>query len=315
MNRQIHSVFVAIGVAVLGTAAVQAQPMTLVRDTWQDGDRTTPPAPVYSEAGVNTDLDDDLESAWFNGGEGSQLTATPGNLRMDPAASVATWTTYFNPEGEGFTLGVDDWVQVTWKFRTGDVSRSDSGQSFRIAMVNSAPAARLTADGSPQAGVYAGRALFGNMAEITGNENSFQLRRRDTPSAGPLLEDVDAWTPVANGLGAGAIGYADDTDYIFTMKIKRVAPVGLDIAMIMAGGNLGGTGSVSLNVVDPLPITVTYDTFSIYVGNEASTASFLDTKLFMVELGHDEPVVPEPASAMMAAVAGLGAFAVRGKRS
>jgi hypothetical protein len=306
MKRQIHSLIAAVVAAMFGTAAAQAAPMTLVRDTWQDSERATPPAPVYSEAGVDGDQDGDLESAWFNGGEGSVMTASPGNFRLDPVEAPATWTTYFTSEEGAFGLGN---LLFTWRFRTGDVSASDTGQNFRIAMVDSFPNTRLTDNGSPPAGSYPGRALFGNMAEVTGHENSFQLRRRGTAPAGPLLEDVDAWSPMVNGLGAGAIGYADDTDYTFTMRIQRRRD-GLAIAMTMAGGNLGGTGSVSVNVVDPSPITFTYDTFSIYVGGEGSTASFLDTKLFMVEV---DPI-PEPASAVLAAVAGLAVVANRRPR-
>lgn len=317
MNRKIQSILAALASAALGTATAQAATMTLVQDAWQDGDRSTPPAPVYSEAGVQSDLDDDLESAWFNGGEGSVMTATPGNLRMDPANAGATWTTYNTSEAGSFSLDNNEWVRFTWRFRTGDVNASDTGQNFRIGMVDSAPAARLAADGSPQAGVYTGLALFGNMAEITGNANAFQLRGRGTTPAGPLLEDVDAWLPLSesagNGLGAGAIGYADDTEYTFTTKIKLTPENRLDIAMTMAGGNIGGTGSVSVNLIDVSPITVSYDTFSIYVGSEGSTASFLDTKLFMVELG-DDTEVPEPASAALATAAGLALLANRRQR-
>ncbi len=306
MIRPVQFVFAALAVATIGTAA-HAATMTLVRDTWQDGDRTTPPAPIYSEAGVDADLDGDLESAWFNGGEGSVMTASPGNLRLDPADAIATWTTYMSANGTAVNLEQNHWVLVTWRFRTGDVTASNAEQNFRIAVVNSAPAAMLTADGSPPAGVYGGVSMFGNMAETTGNANAFQLRERDTPAAGPLLEDAEAWIPVANGLGAGAIGYADDTDYEFTMRIKRNVSNDLEISMAMTGGNIGGTGSVAVELIDTNPISFSYDTFSIYVGSEGSTASFLDTKLFMVELGQ----IPEPASSVLAAMSGLAVVAMR----
>jgi hypothetical protein len=78
--------------------------------------------------------------------------------------------------------------------------------------------------------------------------------------------------------------------------------------MTMSGGNIGGTGSVSLHVVDTTPISGSYDTFSIYVGDQSSTATLFDTSLFMVERGHDEPVMPEPASGVLAALGGLAAL-------
>jgi hypothetical protein len=281
--------------------------MTLVNDTWQDGDRTTPAPPIYSENGVDSDGDGDIESAWFNGGAGAVITASPGNLRMDPADAPATWTTYVKSE-PAIGLDVNDFLLFTWRFRTGDVNTSDTGQNFRIAMVDSAPAARLTADGSPPAGVYAGLAIFGNMAETTGNANAFELRERNTPPDGALLEDTASWSTIANGLGAGAIGYADNTDYTFTALIKVITAGNLEITMTMSGGNIGGTGSVSLHVVDTTPISGSYDTFSIYVGDQSSTATLFDTSLFMVERGHDEPVMPEPASGVLAALGGLAAL-------
>ena len=47
------------GAAAAGHAAV------LVNDTWQDGTRTDPASPTYSENGTDTDADGNLESAWF----------------------------------------------------------------------------------------------------------------------------------------------------------------------------------------------------------------------------------------------------------
>ncbi len=311
MTRYVQIALAALAVATIGTRAPAATITTLIQDTWQDGDRTTPPAPIYSEAGVDADLDGDLESAWFNGGEGSVMTASPGNLRLDPADAIATWTTYMSANGTAVNLEQNHWVLVTWRFRTGDVNTSNAEQNFRVAVVNAAPATMLTTDGSPPAGVYAGVAMFGNMAETTGNANAFQLRERDTGAAGPLLEDAGAWIPmgggVDNGLGAGAVGYADDTDYEFTMRIKRNFSNDLEISMAMTGGNIGGTGRVAVELTDTNPISFSYSTFSIYAGSERSTASFLDTKLFMVEFGQ----IPEPASSVLAAMSGLAVVALR----
>ncbi len=70
MTRQVQFVLAALAMATIGTRAPAATITTLVQDTWQDGDRTTPAAPIYSEAGVDADLDGDLASAWFRGGNG-----------------------------------------------------------------------------------------------------------------------------------------------------------------------------------------------------------------------------------------------------
>src|SRR5579871_2585169 len=70
------SIIVGIGGIVAHGYAV-----TLVNDTWQDGTRTDPAAPVYSEDGTDSDGDGDLESAWyFTGTSGTSMTASPGHL-------------------------------------------------------------------------------------------------------------------------------------------------------------------------------------------------------------------------------------------
>src|SRR5437016_1305181 len=74
----------------------------LVNDTWLDGTRTDPAAPTYSENGVDSDTDGNLESAWFKGGAGTlDPVAAGGPLRGDLTAggtSSASWTTHFTPE-------------------------------------------------------------------------------------------------------------------------------------------------------------------------------------------------------------------------
>src|SRR5688572_29820821 len=81
-----------------------AQAANLVNDTWRDDTDTDPAAPIYSEAGVDSDADGDLESAWFQGGVGTLdpvVGGGPGPLRADltgTGGSSATWTTYFTAE-------------------------------------------------------------------------------------------------------------------------------------------------------------------------------------------------------------------------
>ena len=43
----------------------------IVNDTWKDGTDSDPASPVYSEYGVDSDADGDLESAWYQGGAGT----------------------------------------------------------------------------------------------------------------------------------------------------------------------------------------------------------------------------------------------------
>src|ERR1039457_7325968 len=116
-------------------AAVPGYDTMPVNDSWQDGTRTDPAAPVYSENGTDLDSDGDLESAWFN--NGNTMTATPGHLVTTLPAngtSSASWTTYFTPESSPVTLaGAGDQLKVTWIFTPTSVnSGSTSASGLRL---------------------------------------------------------------------------------------------------------------------------------------------------------------------------------------
>src|SRR4051794_1692217 len=107
--------------ATLGVGAL-AHGGVVVNDTWLDGTRTDPAAPTYSENGVDSDGDLNIESAWFQGGDGTlDPTAPGGPLRgaftNSTITSSASWTTYFSPEAGQITLGQGDKLRVTWKFK------------------------------------------------------------------------------------------------------------------------------------------------------------------------------------------------------
>jgi hypothetical protein len=312
MGRETIHAAATLAALLTWTTVADGAFVTRVQDTWGDGDRTTPAAPTYSENGVDGDNDLDLESAWYNGGAGSVMTASPGNLRLDPADSSASWTTHFAPDGTPVTLlDPDDFIRVTWRFRTGDVNVSNTSQNFRAALVHTISGSFLTTDDAPPEAPYFGYAMFGNMGETTGNTNSFQLRQRSVN--GDLLSTSGNWEALANGLGSGAIGYADNTEYTFTWTITRTPASELNILMTMAGGNIGGTGSVSVNFTDTTPTSFSYHTFSLRPSNQGTTATFFDTSLFMVEHNYTR-LVPEPATALMGLAGGLFVCQLRRRR-
>jgi hypothetical protein len=286
---------VTFGVAASGFAQV------LVRDTWQDGTRNDPAPPVYSEHGFDADGDGDLESAWFKGGGGT-LSATPGNLAMTLAATgSSSWTTYFTTPGNPVTLGAaGDKLQVTWVFTPTDVNTSNGSQSFRLALVNSPTANRMTSDASPGTDSYTGYGMFMNMGVTLGHSSSFQLRERAAASGAFLSGNAD-WVSLANGAGSGVTGYASGTEYTFLMTLERNGLNGLDIFASMTGGNIGGTGAISVSFTDTTPNngSFSFDTFGIRPSDAATTAGEFDTSLFQVEF----VPIPEPT---VAALLGLG---------
>src|SRR5215831_11776982 len=202
--------------ACLCAAVLPLRADILVDDTWTDGTRTDPASPVYSENGIDVDLDGDIESAWFNAN--GTLTVSPGHLigtLPSNGTSSASWTTYFTPEASPVTLAnTGDTLRITWVFTPTNVGTSTSGTGLRLAVVDSPAAARRTSDGSPADSTYAGYGMFMNMATTLASSNPFLLIERTAPgTSGAFLSSSQptVWTGLANGATAGHTGYASGT--------------------------------------------------------------------------------------------------------
>jgi hypothetical protein len=295
------------------TASLNAA--TIVNDTWLDGTDSDPASPVYSENGTDADADGNLESVWYQGGVG---TLDPvgaggperGNMTTGGTSS-ATWTTYVTPEANPVSLvNAGDQMKVTWVFQLSNVGANNTNQNFRIAVVDSPSASRISANGTPGSAAYTGYAIFGNMSNGTlGNSNPFQLRERVVAS-GDLLSTSGNWgangvanAGLANGATSGATGYASGTTYTYTMTFTRTAAGELQVDASMVGGSLNNSGSASLSVFDPSPNGFTFDTFALRPSGATTTAELFDTSLFRVDFNP----VPEPASL---AFVGLGSMAL-----
>lgn len=301
----------------VAAACAMAMPVSagviLVNDTWLDGTDSDPAAPVYSEMGGDFDSDGNSESVWFQGGVGSlNPVAAGGPLRGAfpdaTSASSASWTTYFTPESTPVTL-VDpgDQLKFTWIFTPTNVNATNSSQNFRIAMVDTPGASRLAANGAPGSAAYTGYALFLNFGQTTGRSTPFQLLER-TAASGDLLTSSGNWGNAVNasGFGNGAVGYASGTEYTLVATLTRNATNGLDIVATMSGGNINGTGSVTVSTTDASPSTFTFDTFALRPSGATTTAEIFDTRLFKVEAP-----VPEPATFALIGTAGLGLIGLR----
>src|SRR3954451_11090324 len=158
-------------VLIAGTAlglgwATTLSAAIVVNDTWQDATRTDPASPGYSENGVDSDADGDIESAWFRSGTGSAVTASAGHLVATSGAGTSmSLTTYFTPEASPVTLtNVGDKISLHWVFTpSGVTTTSTSNQDMRIALVDSPGAAsRVTSDATPGNAAYTGYGVFLN---------------------------------------------------------------------------------------------------------------------------------------------------------
>jgi hypothetical protein len=300
----------------LGRSAVTA----IVNDRWADAERISPASPAYSEYGVDSDFDGDVESAWYNGGTGATAVASAGHLLLSPrplasGGGSASWTTYFTPEAAPVTLANNgDFIHVTWTFTPTNVNASNTSQNFRLAVVDTPSAARLAVDGAPGNAAFTGYGMFMNMGQTLGNSNPFRLMERTNPAtAGAMLGTSGDWTAVgATGATNGNTGYAGGTSYTYEMTITRNG-TSLDIVSTMTGGSLDNDGlaSVTFNDVSPNGGSFTFDTFSIRPSGPDTTADSFDTTLFRVETNVPLVIAPEPAT--LAALAG-GAIVLRRRR-
>jgi len=278
--RQIVLISILLfGFALPGYATV------LVSNVWNTGIRTYPAYndtnSPYSEMGVDYNGSGDFESAWFNGGGGT-MTASTGHLVTTVGSNNSSWTTYFTTEASPVTLaGAGDELKITWIFTPSGVATSGSSQDFRLAVVDSPSASRLTSDGSPGSSAYAGYGMFMNMATTLGSSSSFQLMERS--ASGDFLSDSGTWTKLANGAGKNVTGYASGTQYTFVMTFTRNASNGVDITATMTGGNLNNMGTATVSYSDSTPNTFTFDTFGVRPSDAADSAASFDTTLFKVE--------------------------------
>jgi hypothetical protein len=317
-RRRLFATWIA-SLAAVAMAAASASATIIVRDTWRDGTDSDPASPTYSENGTDSDSDGNLESVWYQGGGGTLEPAGPGGpleMTMDggpTGTSSSSWTTYFTPEASPVTLAnTGDRLRVTWAFQTNEVNATNASQNFRIAVVDSPSASRLSANGTPGSAAYAGYGIFGNMAETFGHANPFELVERTNPAASSALLSASAsWEDdflAANDGASGDVGYADNTSYIYTMTITRLAGGSLHVSSSMVGGNIGGDGSLFVSATDASPQTYTYDTFALRPSSASTTTDIFHTRLFRVDF---LPEVPEPSSFVLFGLSALALATLR----
>jgi hypothetical protein len=293
-----YSNAIAIAAATLCGVASSGHATILVNDTWADGERSS----------TGPDGFGGIDSAWFVGGTGATLTPSVGHLVMGIPTGSGSFTTYFAPEATPVNLAnAGDNLTITWVFTTGTIGANNTSQNFRLAVVDTSAAARISTDVPPVNDAFPGYAMFMNMGTTLGNSSPFRLFERNVAS-GDLLSSSGNWVALGTtGAANGAPGYANNTQYTYTMSLTRNVANGLDIVSTMVGGNLNTSGTASVSFTDTTPNSFIYDTFAIRPSGSASTADSFDTTLFRV----DFTSVPEPSALTLV---GLGVVAFAGCR-
>jgi hypothetical protein len=308
-NRALLVACAAMGLAAIGVSSgVRAG--VIVNDSWSDGTRTDPASPTYSENGVDTDTDGNIESAWYTSPTAA-MTASVGHLITTQQTGSSSYTTYFTPEAGPVTLAnAGDQIKVTYAFTPTGINSTSTSQGLRFGLVDSPAASRLTADGAPGTPAvgsqYTGYALFASMRTGTlGNGNSFQILKRADTTAAPaaFLSASAAWTGIANGANTTTPGYTEGAADTLVMTVTRNAANGLDIVATMTGAGLGtgNQGFVTVSGTDASPLGYTFDMLGLRPSTAADTATTFDVTNFKVEFNS----VPEPASLALLGLSGL----------
>jgi hypothetical protein len=322
-SRTKHFLLFTVALSTLFARSVPVSAAIIVNDTWQDGTDSDPAPTVYSEYGVDSDGDTNLESAWFQGGDGTlDPVGVGGPLRAKfsapTSASSASWTTYFTPDATPVTLAnTGDFVKVTWVFTPTNINNggSNTSQNFRFALVDSPAGTRVaTTNGAPGSGAFTGYAMFTNMSGTLGNSSPFRLEKRNVAS-GDVLATSGNWTAVGTtGATSGAHGYDSGTQYTLEWLITRNAASGLDESITMSGGTLNNSGTAQVLFTDSTPGALggfTFDTFALRPSGATTTAEQFDTSLFKVET--NTALVPEPTTVVLVSLSSL-AIGLFGRR-
>jgi PEP-CTERM motif len=293
------------------TATGVAQGAIIVNDRWRDGTRTDPIQPVYSENGLDVDLDGDVESLWYSS-PGAALTPSPGNLLMTQQTGSSSYTTYFTTEATPVTLGQGDKLRVTWVFVPNGLG-TDAGRGLRMALVNTGALERRTSDGSPIDSMYTGYRVSLNVSSAGLPASAIEIRERATPATtGNLLVNDSQWTAaLASAGGLGNTSMVNGTQYTYEMTLTRTVADEIIVDASVTGGTLNNTGVLSTSFTDATANggSFTFDTFALRPNSAAATAATFDAALFRVEY----LPIPEPATLALAGLGMLAAAAVRRK--
>ena len=275
---------------------LSARAATLVDDTFLDANRTDPV--TYSEMGVDTDLDLNVESRWF----GSTLSATASHLTGTVGTGSASWTTYFTDTfANSINLGgIGQKMIITWVFTPTTVNAGNASQGFRMAIAQSTSGGRLAADGTPASQAFTGYAIFQNMAPTLAraNNDNLDIMERTNLVSSDLLSTGSNWQKAAGGGTQTTEGFVSGTQYTFVFSAERTGS-GLQLDASFTGGNIDGDGSLTASFLDTTPNSYSFDTFALRPSSSTSAAASFDTTLFRVEY------VPEP-SVMILVLGGAG---------
>jgi hypothetical protein len=292
MSRNISAFF-----ATLVVLYASANAVTIVHDTFADGDRT------------NQDLANN-SLALFKTRSGTTVASIVGSVTFNPtnAAGADMFYGHFTDSGAPVTLGVGD--TLTFSLTMSFTGLAAASNSLRFGLFDSL-GTRQTADLTGGANNTnftndTGYALFTALNSAPATGNAFTLNERTTFTNGNLFGSSSDFTTVGS-TGTPFQALSDGQDYVLTYSIFRQT----DTDTVLSAGISGGAlSNYSHMVTDTSTPQTSFDYFAFRIpGNTfATNITFKDINVTTTI------AVPEPSTLALLAMPMMALFARR-KRS
>jgi hypothetical protein len=262
--------YALLSLALVESQVLPGQTITLLNETFADGDRTTqnPPASL----------------AWYAPGAAVSTIGFRGQALVLVANNDDRLIWGYLP---AVTLARHESLTLTIDFSFNRVAPASTG-AFKVALCSTAGLAPKRADGGPPTGGYQGYATFTNPGDGTGGT---RLRKRSGAGSGnntaTILELTDGTTEMVwTTFGASRTGLSGilqaNTPYRKILRITRTGADTVDVTTSISGGNLAPVNTVS--ETDAANIVTVFDTIAI---GAAETVQAGDLSITRVQVVHE----------------------------
>lgn len=279
-----HCVVAAVGLAAL--LAAPASAVTLVNDSFTDGDR------------INQSLPNSVE--WFGGSATTTLTVTNNALVLPSVTDAKTSGAigFFTEDGSPQTLGVGDSLKLSFTITT-PTGALTGDNTFWYGLLDSTDGSRPTVDGSFDNGRYNAYKGYLATSPMTGASAS---RNR-------IVQRISGANNLTNTGFTSAIGANGTTPnlpvegtYTFSLLLVRDSDTQITLT-----SDMGGVQLIRIDdATDDHPLLTAFDSVFIWTSNN-NPATTIDNILV------EYTSVPEPAAVGVVG-AGLAGLLLRRNR-
>jgi hypothetical protein len=284
-------------IAALVMLSANASAISIVHDTFADGDRTNQDLANNSVAVLKTR-------------SGTTATSNVGSVVFNPTGATGAdmFFGYFTESGAPVTLGVGD--TLSFSLMMSFTGLAAASNSLRFGIFDS-QGTRQTADLTSGASNTnfpedTGYALFTALNSAAATGNAFTLNERTTLTAPNIFNTGSDFTTVGS-TGTPFQALSNNQDYVLTYSISRQS----DTETVLSAGISGGTlSNYSHTVTDTSTPQTTFDYFAFRIpGNTFATEIFFkDINVATIT------AVPEPSTLALLAMPTMALFVRRKRR-